>query len=81
MLAALASRHEELASALRDQVSLSEGAEASEDAVQCDRVLDGCWSGLKPAAPPAPAVALCDVQGTEPAPAASEPPRVLHARC
>lgn len=46
VLATLASRHDELASALRDQVSLSEGGEASEDAVQCDRILDGCWSGL-----------------------------------
>jgi hypothetical protein len=46
VLAALASRHDDLASALRDQVSLSEGGEASEDAVQCDRVLDNCWSGL-----------------------------------
>ncbi|WP_437292769.1 hypothetical protein [Sorangium sp. So ce426] len=46
VLGALALRHDELASALRDQVSLSEGGEASEDAVQCDRILDGCWSGL-----------------------------------
>ncbi|WP_437972824.1 hypothetical protein WMF11_27445 [Sorangium sp. So ce295] len=46
VLATLASRHDDLASALRDQVSLSEGGEASEDAVQCDRILDGCWSGL-----------------------------------
>ncbi|WP_438031572.1 hypothetical protein [Sorangium sp. So ce204] len=46
VLATLASRHDDLASALRDQVSLSEGGEASEDAVQCDRVLDNCWSGL-----------------------------------
>ncbi|WP_437806303.1 hypothetical protein [Sorangium sp. So ce1078] len=45
-LVALSSRHGELASALRDQVSLAGGGEASEDAVQCDRVLDGCWSGL-----------------------------------
>ncbi|WP_437933505.1 hypothetical protein [Sorangium sp. So ce341] len=45
-LVALSSSHAALASALRDQVSLSEGGEASEDTVQCDRVLDGCWSGL-----------------------------------
>lgn len=45
-LATLASRHDELAVALRDQVSLPEEKEASEDAVQCDRVLDGCWGGL-----------------------------------
>ncbi|AUX24063.1 hypothetical protein SOCEGT47_045960 [Sorangium cellulosum] len=43
---ALASRHGALAAALRDQVSLSGGGEASEDAVQRDRVLDSCWSGL-----------------------------------
>ncbi|MGK3961661.1 hypothetical protein WMF38_52225 [Sorangium sp. So ce118] len=46
VLAALSSRHGELASALRDQVSLSGGGEESEDAVQCDRVLDSCWSAL-----------------------------------
>ncbi|WP_437826259.1 hypothetical protein [Sorangium sp. So ce1153] len=46
VLAALSSRHGELASALRDQVSLAEGGEESEDAVQCDRVLDNCWSAL-----------------------------------
>lgn len=45
-LAALASRHDELARALRDQVSLPGEGEASEDAVQCDRILDSCWSGL-----------------------------------
>ncbi|WP_437893544.1 hypothetical protein [Sorangium sp. So ce124] len=46
VLAALLSRHGELASALRDQVSLSGGGEESENSVECDRVLDGCWSGL-----------------------------------
>lgn len=46
VLATLAARHDDLAAALRDQVSLSEGGEVSEDAVQRDRVLDGCWSGL-----------------------------------
>ncbi|WP_437675732.1 hypothetical protein [Sorangium sp. So ce131] len=46
VLAALSSRHGDLAAALRDQVSLPGEGEPSEDAVQCDRVLDGCWSGL-----------------------------------
>jgi hypothetical protein len=46
VLAALALRHDELAAALRDQGSPPEEGEESEDTVQCDRILDNCWSGV-----------------------------------
>jgi hypothetical protein len=46
VLAAFALRHDELAAVLRDQGSPPEEGEEREDTVQCDRILDNCWSGL-----------------------------------